>query len=148
MVAKTYQNYEKIGEPFQKSKKMYIKVRLKNGNEKEVRWYTPNEYAKMYPEDKAKADKERKPQKDVLGFGDKGYIYLYEGDNMFLECNTPARNCVWWGWYHPELLENLPDNIKIYTLAWDAVGTSTGAIDKEKIKYYKKERKLLDVFHS
>lgn len=145
MVAKTYQNYEKIGEPFQKSKKMYIKVRLKNGNEKDVRWYTPKEYAKMYPEDKAAADKEQKSQKEVLGFGEKGYIYLYEGDTMYIEHNTPARECVWWGWYYPDLIPDLPQNIKVYTLSWGSVGTAAGAIDKTKVKNYKQERKLINV---
>lgn len=145
MVAKSYQSCEQLGEPFQKNKKMYVEIMLKSGKPKEVRWYTPSEYEKMYPEDKKSAAAARKPQKDVLGFGEKGYIYLYEGDTMYLEHNTIARNCVWWGWYYPDLIPDLPQNIKVYTLSWDAVGTPAGAVDKEKVKHYKKERKLLNV---
>ena len=147
MVAKTYQNYEKIGEPFQKSNKMYINVRLNSGKIKAVRVYTPKEYEKLYPGDKkAVAEaKERKTQREVLGFGEKGYIYLYEGDTMYIEHNTPARECVWWGWYYPDLIPDLPQNIRVYTLNWDAVGNPNGSVDKEKAKYYRKERKLLNV---
>ena len=144
MVAKTYQNYEKIGEPFQKSNKMYIKVRLKNGNEKDVRWYTPREYEKLYPGDKSAAAKERKPQKDILGFGEKGYIYLYEGNEHYLEYNTPARLAIYWGWYYPDLIPDLPQGTRIYTLDWSAVGNEDGTINKTKVKNYKKERKIVE----
>ena len=53
MVAKSYQGLEILCEPYELAKgRLYVKVRTKSGANKEVRWYTEAEYAKMYPEAK------------------------------------------------------------------------------------------------
>lgn len=53
-VAKSYQSLEILCEPYVLDKgRQYVKVRTKNGENKQVRWYTDAEYAKMYPEAKA-----------------------------------------------------------------------------------------------
>lgn len=139
MVAKSYQNDEILGKPYDKNGKKYVRIRRSTGLEKEVRWYTDREYMKMYPGEKVSTGK---PQKDVLGFREKGYIYLYEGDEEVLKASA-AWYTRWWGWYSPELITDLPQNIKIYTLPWSAVGGDDGKVIEEKAKKYKKERVLI-----
>lgn len=39
MVAKSYQNFPQIGEPFERNGRNYIKVQMPSGLIKEVRWY-------------------------------------------------------------------------------------------------------------
>ena len=52
MVAKSFQSLRQIGEPYTKNGRQYVKVEKKSGGEREVRWYTEAEYAKMYPDEK------------------------------------------------------------------------------------------------
>ena len=39
MVAKTYQSWKKLSEPFMENKRLYIMVERPKGGEKKVRWY-------------------------------------------------------------------------------------------------------------
>ena len=48
MVAKSYQNLQRICEPYESKGRMYVKVLTAAGREKEVRWYTEREYMKIY----------------------------------------------------------------------------------------------------
>ena len=48
-VAKSYQGLPIAEAPYEKNKKLYCKVQMKNGSLKEVRVYTQKEYEKMYP---------------------------------------------------------------------------------------------------
>lgn len=99
-VAKSFTNFEKLGEPFKKNNKMYINVRnQKTGTKRAVRWYTDAEYAKLYPETVLKEI--AKPYlKQSLGFS-KGYItVLKDADYDDEWCNkSVARWCGRWGWY-------------------------------------------------
>lgn len=131
-VAKTYQKYSVIGEPYKEKGKAYIKIDYK-GTEKAVRWYSDNEYAKLYPTETKVAtptiDKNSKyyrPQKDVLGF-EEGYIHLLRGvneDNEEFVRASKARYTRWWGWYWPSC-EKLPPvypyGIEFIKLDWDKV---------------------------
>ena len=45
-VAKSYQNLEIVKEPYMANGRMYVQVKLGNGNTKQVRWYSDKEYAK------------------------------------------------------------------------------------------------------
>ena len=85
-VAKSYKELPQCGEPYEKNGRMYIVVECKNGHRKEVRWYTDQEYAKMYPDDAKPSagtgicgGKKIRPTKEVLGFKN-GYIYILKGD--------------------------------------------------------------------
>ena len=82
-VAKSFQSFEMLTEPYTVSGKQYIKVRNpKTGTERQVRWYSDSEFAKLYPEAKVAVqvhDAFYKPQKEVLGFT-KGYITIFKGD--------------------------------------------------------------------
>ena len=48
MVAKSYQNMEIVSDVYMVSGRKYVKVRDNKGAEKQVRWYSDAEYAKMY----------------------------------------------------------------------------------------------------
>ena len=147
-VAKSYQNLEKIEEPFILNGKMYINVKLKTGNIKNVRVYTEKEYYKLYPEEKTKTaaptytvtkTEKPKPQKNILGF-EKGYITIFKGDteqhqewfNMSI-----ARYAKWWGWYivSTDTLPDLPIGLEPARLYWESVGGEDGRLySDEKVR--------------
>ena len=66
LVAKSYQKLEQLCDPYEVNGKMYVKVRMKNGNEKTVRAYSEAEYRRYNPE--VKIIQPAKSRKDVLGF--------------------------------------------------------------------------------
>ena len=132
-VAKSYQKFNTIGEPYLSNGKMYIKIDYR-GNEKVVRWYSDQEYNKLYPEITKsiavptvdKTSKYYRPQKDVLGF-EEGYIHILRGvndDNEEFVRASKARYTRWWGWYWPscEKLPSIyPHGIEFIKLDWDKV---------------------------
>ena len=132
-VAKSYQKFEIIGEPYDNKGKMYVKIKYKEA-EKVVRWYSDQEYNKLYPEITKtstsigidKTSKYYRPQKDVLGF-EKGYIYILRGvndDNEEFVRASKARYTRWWGWYWPsceKLPPIYPHGIEFIKLDWDKV---------------------------
>ena len=65
MVAKSYQNMEQLTDPYRYNGRMYVDIKTKAGATKRVQWYSDNEYAKMYPEDKV--DKAKDPSSYVSG---------------------------------------------------------------------------------
>lgn len=139
-VAKSYQKFSQIGEPFEKNNKMYIKIDNK-GTEKIVRWYSEQEYNKLYPETPNveatssvnKNSKYYRSQKEVLGF-EKGYIHLILGINENNENwvrESKARYTRMWGWYWPshlDLPETIPSGTKFVKLDWETV-----SLDNEKL---------------
>lgn len=137
MVAKSYQNYKQNGEPYVKNGRQYVRVVSPKGVEKEVRWYSKKEYAKMYPEAEP-AVKRFKTQKQVLGF-DKGYITIFRGDtyehNDFFKLSN-ARYANHWGWYvvsTEELPQDMPSAVEPIRLMWDAVGNEDGTLKTEAV---------------
>lgn len=139
MVAKSYQNLETVGEVYMCNAKNYIKVRLKNGTIKQVRFYTDAEYRRMYPEAKMNAlSPDRKTQKEVLGF-EKGYITIFKGDTYGCKewfNRSIARYCKWWGWYiisTQELPEDMPTTIIPVQLSWELVGEENGNLKPDSV---------------
>lgn len=141
MVAKSFQNMEIVGEPFTLDKgRMYVNVKNpKNGNIKQVRWYSEAEYRKMYPEEAVATDSAPsglKTHKEALGF-DKGYITIFKGDtetyrDWFLSSN--ARYAVFWGWYvisTEEVPADLPAGLEPVRLKWEDVGLENGSLKTE-----------------
>lgn len=129
MVAKSYQGLEIVQGEYKKNGKSYVMIKTKSGGLKEVRWYSPQEYAKMYPdvqEDKSK-DPYYRPQKYVLGF-EKGYITIFRGvkeehEEWFKQ--SICRFARWWGWYVPstkEVPKDLPAGVTPVKLFWDPMG--------------------------
>lgn len=146
MVAKSYQSLEQLSDIYAINSKKYVKVRLKSGAEKQVRWYSDIEYAKLYPEDKVTAaapinDPYYRPQKDVLGF-ENGYITIFKGDtynNLEWFQASPARYTRYWGWYfgsNQEIPADLPSDVEPMRLDWALVGNDeTGRlIPEDQIK--------------
>lgn len=131
LVAKTYQGLPVVQEPYEKNKKMYCKVRLKSGSEKEVRVYSQKEYEKMYPAPPAKW----KPQRELLGFGEEGYILIFNNKPEFEEFyeKGPFRYSRYMGWYLPssETVPVLPAGVVPKVLTWETVGGADGELIAE-----------------
>ena len=141
-VAKSYQNLPILGEPFEQFGRMYVKVQMKNGNEKTVRSYTEKEYNKMYSVktvNTQSTSKFYKSQKEVLGFKN-GYVWIFKGANAKNEewfNNSPCRACKLWGWFLPSELKiprDLPSNLKPVKLYWEPIeGEKEQLTNDEKI---------------
>lgn len=129
MVAKSYQNLKQVCEPYLKSGRMYVKVQQGN-NQREVRWYTEEEYAKMYG---IKVEKAVTPQKKILGF-ENGYITLFKGDtyaNLEWFQRSIARYHRVWGWYivsTDTIPFDLPEGLTPVELRWEQVGDENGIL--------------------
>lgn len=138
MVAKSYQKMTLVNEPYVKENgKSYQLVLNENtGKVKEVRWYSEDEYYKMYPEDRPE-EKLFANQKKILGF-EEGYITIFKGDIEKYEYwfeKSIARYCVHWGWYivsTDPIPFDLPVGIEPVRLDWDKVGHSTGELRDAK----------------
>ena len=131
LVAKTYQGLPVVQETYEKNKKMYCKVRMKSGSDKEVRVYSQKEYDKMYP---APAPK-WKPQREMLGFGEDGFILIFNNKPEFEEFyeKGPFRYHRVFGWYLPgnEIVPALLPGIVPKVLSWEVVGRDDGELIEE-----------------
>lgn len=139
MVAKTYQTLRKASEPYEKNKKMYIDVETKKGTIKSVRWYTVDEYNKMYPEAPIKTYKN---MKHALGFNN-GYITIFKGatkDDEDWFKKSLCRFAKFWGWYvvsTDEVPADKPKHLIPYRLRWEDVSTSNEQLKPtEEIKAF------------
>ena len=139
-VAKSFQSFEMLTEPYIVSGKQYVKVRNpKTGTERQVRWYSNSEFKKLYPEAQPVMqvqDSFYKPQKEVLGFT-KGYITIFKG-NTYEQIDwfraSIARYARWWGWYiisTEEIPDDLPAGIEAIRLPWELVGEDNGKLKPE-----------------
>ena len=145
LVAKSYQGLPIVEEPYVKSGKTYCKVKTKSGSVKEVRTYTQKEYDKMYPAPPAKW----KPQREILGFGEDGYIIIFNGagpHEEFFE-KSIARYHRIMGWYVPsnETVPVLPDGVTAVMLPWEYVGGDNGELyaEADVIEGVRKAREII-----
>lgn len=142
-VAKTYKEWEKVGEIYILNNKQYIKAKHPNtGNLRQIRVYSDAEYKRMYPDEKIVEKKDSnaprfKNQKNVLGF-EKGFITIFKGDTYaHLEWfqQSEARYCRWWGWYFIStavIPEDLPEGIIPIQLNWELVGKDNGDLKTDE----------------
>ena len=137
MVAKTFQSMTQLGEPYEVNGKSYVQVRNeKTGTVRQVRWYTPSEYRKLYPDEKENPSTSTASQKNLLGF-QKGFITIFSG--ITEECEdwfrqSIARYCKWWGWYivsTEEVPKTLPFGVTPIVLPWELVGNTTGELKSD-----------------
>lgn len=143
MVAKSYQSLQMIGEPYTQNGKQYIKVAAKSG-EKAVRWYSDDEYYRMYPDEVPTKNKVRS-LKEVLGF-EKGYITLFQGEvneseDVFIHSPNARYNRLF-GWYCPsecDLPEGIPSHLTIVRLQWDDI-----AVDDDTLLGEKQVRRVVE----
>ena len=135
MVAKSYQNYPVICDPYQIGTRWYIKIRKEDGEPKQVRYYSESEYVKYYGESALKEAKQS--QKEAFGFTD-GYITIIKGDSYpfkdFLKAEG-ARFSKLWGWYFASGMEipQLAASLEAVRLDWDLVGQEDGLLKSESI---------------
>lgn len=137
MVAKSFQSFEMLGEPYEKNKKMYVKVKNpKTSTVREVRWYDEKEYAKLYPEEEVEIHSYG-PQKHALGF-DNGYITIFKGaveENEEFFKFSNARYATFWGWYivsTEDVPSDLPAGVEPVCIEWAEVGNSDGYLKSDK----------------
>ena len=130
MVAKTYQTYPLLGEPFAANGRMYVNVQTPKGQSKTVRWYTDAEYAKLYggPTGSSHTDYNAKR---ALGF-EHGPITIFKGDTEayqeWFELSE-ARYNTHWGWYYPNhITAQCPTGLEKVSLPWSAVGNSDNTL--------------------
>ena len=144
-VAPSFQSMPIEGEPFTSNGKQYVKVKNeKTGKLRTVRWYSENEYAKLYPSaPKEKAnDPYYKPQKEVLGFGEKGYIIAFKGDSYPHKEYLKEKGCRytrWWGWYclEEEVPFEVPVGLEPIKLYWEPMAKNAEWLKSdEEIKKY------------
>lgn len=152
MVAKTYQGLPFVGEVYTIGKNSYINVLTKKGVEKRVRWYSIDEYCRMYPEANReellrKYDPYWKLLKHIL-MGDGEFIYVLEGDvETHLQELQNCKDlfyCTWWGWYlkstaPQEIVDGAREWFTLHRIEWSDVGAS----DIE-LKPYPEVKKFID----
>ena len=139
-VAKSYQNLPFASEEYTINGKSYIKVMTKNGP-KQVRTYTEKEYARFNPP--VKIVNPAKSRREVLGFGEEGYIWIFKGntpnstyENLDFFRASPCRYARAWGWYLPsdmEMPSPLPVDITPIKLFWEDVSLDDKLIDENDI---------------
>lgn len=140
MVAKSYQKLKMLSEePYAKANgKLYVKVLMKGGNEREVRWYNAEEYAKMYPGESVEPEMFVN-QKNILGF-QGGYITIFKGNQEEHEDwfnHSIARYCRHWGWYvvsEDTVPFDLPAGLEPIELKWEMVGNGNALKKDEDVR--------------
>lgn len=134
-VAKSYEKYPFVGDPFQEKGKMYVTIHTPKGDKK-VRWYTDAERLRMDLEAEKKEKAKEEAKNDIMdfngrfafGFGDAGFITIYKGDEDIIkqwadENHACTRYNLTFGYYTPSHLQpvNLPSDITPVTLKWEEV---------------------------
>ena len=138
LVAKSYQNLEQLCDPYEMNGKMYVKVRMKNGQAKQVRAYSESEYKRYNPE--VVIVKPAKSRRDILGFGEAGYIWIFKGDTYSVVDwfrASPCRYTKIWGWYLPsdiEMPDPIPAGIEPIKLEWSEVSLDDQLIPENDIQ--------------
>ena len=142
-VAKSYQEWEKLTDAYEKDNRMYIKLRNPKGAEKEVRAYSETEYRRLYKESPLPTDaqpsvKVKAPAgpvvKNILGF-QEGYIWIFKGDldnaEYWFEKSPECRYHVTFGWYvvsAESIPFDIPSCIESVQLPWEKVGNADGTL--------------------
>lgn len=140
-VAKSYQKYTIVGEPFVENGKAYVYIYTNVDTKKKVRWYTEAQYAKMYPGEEV--IKKLKPLKNILGF-DKGYINIvcgesYDHKDWIKEHGGRFNNL--FNWYFISDIDvekfELPEGLTLKKVEWEKVAVNDETLKKEsEIKVY------------
>ena len=126
-VAKTYESLEMQGEPFKENGRMYVNVMTSKGLKK-VRWYSDNEYQRMYP-NAIKEEISTFNARYAFGFREEGFITLYKGDESIIEdwardkWPPKAWYNLFFHFFTPGFMpiENVPEGITPIRLDWNEI---------------------------
>lgn len=130
LVARSYQGLPQVSEEYSINGRTYVKVRTKTGAIKQVRTYTQKEYDKYNPP--VKIIQPAKSQREIFGFGKKGFIWVFKGNTysaLTFFKQSPCRYAKFLGWYLPsdiEMPDPLPVEIKPVKLQWEDVCNEEG----------------------
>lgn len=126
MVAPSFKNFSIVGETYIKGARRYVKVKNPaNGNIREVRWYTEQEFTKAFGQKFPKNENAYGGLKHARGF-DNGPILVIRGiknveDEKWCE-KSIARFAVGIGWYiisTATFPDDAPEHFKYLLLSWD-----------------------------
>lgn len=137
-LAKNYQQYETVGDPYQAHRHWYQKINI-NGQITEARLYTDEEYEKMYPSNLV-------PIKDQLGFVDNGISLILGNTNELTDwlSRINARYNKLFGWYLPgicgEPIEPIPEGITFKVLTWPQISINN--------KYLRPDQEIVELVSS
>ena len=131
-VARSYENLEQVGNPFEENKRMYVYVVMKSGNQKKVRWYTDAERAAQ--DRKAGIEVKKNDLMDfnarhAFGFDELGYITIYKATNQHVleeyvdSHHESFRFNLTFRFYTPSRIPvpDLPDGVEAIRLNWEEV---------------------------
>lgn len=141
-VAKSYMMMDIVSEVFTQNGRKYVLVDPgKGAKPKQVRWYTDEEWSKMYPDMAIKMSHPNDYFRYILGFGNAGYITIYYGDTYEnLSWFKAADECRYhkiWGWYtssEDTVSSILPQGVKTARLNWTDVSTNGQEPDENKAR--------------
>ena len=137
MVAPSFETYKVLTDPFLKNGKLYITVQHpRTHNKRDVRWYSPEEFKKRYPNHSIE-DPGFTGLKQARGFTN-GPIKVVANLSKDLSTldeylhRSPARFAVDTGWYFlsTDEIPTPPIPLKIVELTWDEF--------RDKDDYHKK----------
>ena len=133
-VAKSYQKYKITTEPFYESGRPYVMIKTDAG-ERKVRWYSDEQYRKMYGE----MPKPPVSLKETMGFG-SGTVAIFKGDtyknlDWFKSHRQAAKYHPLIGWSFsiealPEQSE-IPADLQPIPLNWSDIATGDNTLKSE-----------------
>ena len=126
--APSFTNFERVSEPYEKNKKMYVDVKHSNtGNVRSVRLYTENEFRKAYGGVAGSASAEAPKRhlgavdlKKARGFSAGPITLITTKDKEFLNKSNARYACdVGWYFVSTEEIPALPSDAKTKLMTWE-----------------------------
>ncbi|MBE6148125.1 MAG: hypothetical protein E7167_01235 [Firmicutes bacterium] len=126
--APSFTNFEKVSEPYEKNKKMYVDVKHPNtGNVRSVRLYTEIEFRKAYGGSAGSASAEAPKRhlgavdlKKARGFSAGPITLITTKDKEFLSKSNARYACdVGWYFVSTEEIPALPSDAKTKLMTWE-----------------------------
>ena len=126
--APSFTNFERVSEPYEKNKKMYVDVKHSNtGNVRSVRLYTEKEYNKIYGGSAGSASAEAPKRhlgvvdlKKARGFSMGPITLITTKDKEFLNKSNARYACdVGWYFVSTEEIPALPSDAKTKLMTWE-----------------------------
>lgn len=126
--APSFTNFERVSEPYEKNKKMYVDVKHPNtGNVRSVRLYTENEFRKAYGGVAGSASAEAPKRhlgavdlKKARGFSAGSITLITTKDKEFLNKSNARYACdVGWYFVSTEEIPALPSDAKTRLMTWE-----------------------------